>query len=64
MIGYGVEKGVKYWKIRNSWGTYWADQGNAKIIRGKNCIGIESNTAYWATPILEPKKIVRKPKLA
>jgi cathepsin B len=42
MIGWGVEGGVKYWLVANSWNTDWGDNGYFKIIRGINECGIES----------------------
>lgn len=32
-IGYGEEKGVKYWHIQNSWGDDWGEDGNIRIIK-------------------------------
>ncbi|XP_050531271.1 cathepsin B-like isoform X3 [Daktulosphaira vitifoliae] len=46
LIGWGVEKGVPYWLMMNSWNTSWGDKGLFKIKRGSNECGIEeSNTA-------------------
>jgi len=45
IIGWGVEKGTKYWLIANSWNTDWGDQGYFKILRGVNHVGIESDVA-------------------
>jgi hypothetical protein len=28
LMGYGVENGVKYWTIRNSWSPTWGEKGN------------------------------------
>jgi len=42
MIGWGVEGGVKYWLVANSWNTDWGDNGYFKIIRGIDECGIES----------------------
>lgn len=41
VVGWGVEGGVKYWKIANSWNPYWAEKGYFRIKRGDNEGGIE-----------------------
>jgi len=40
--GWGVDNGVKYWKVKNSWNPFWGEKGYFRIVRGTNEGGIES----------------------
>lgn len=42
VIGWGVEKGTKYWLVMNSWNEEWGDNGLFKIKRGFNDCEFES----------------------
>jgi C1A family cysteine protease len=50
VVGWGVEKGKKYWVVRNSWGANWGEGGFFRIARGNNNLALESNCS-WATPV-------------
>ncbi|CAG2102782.1 unnamed protein product, partial [Medioppia subpectinata] len=41
IIGWGVESGVDYWLVANSWNPDWGDKGFFKIARGHNECGFE-----------------------
>ncbi|QDZ23427.1 papain cysteine proteinase [Chloropicon primus] len=50
IAGYGqTADGTKYWIGRNSWGTYWGENGWFRIIRGVDNLGVE-DACDWAVP--------------
>lgn len=50
VAGWGqTASGLKYWVIRNSWGTYWGDAGWLKLRRGVNQM-MSEHSCNWAVP--------------
>eukprot|EP00405_Crypthecodinium_cohnii_P017443 CAMPEP_0206454528 /NCGR_PEP_ID=MMETSP0324_2-20121206/21191_1 /ASSEMBLY_ACC=CAM_ASM_000836 /TAXON_ID=2866 /ORGANISM="Crypthecodinium cohnii, Strain Seligo" /LENGTH=565 /DNA_ID=CAMNT_0053925019 /DNA_START=49 /DNA_END=1746 /DNA_ORIENTATION=+ len=58
LTGFGEENGVPYYTIRNSWSTYWGDNGYIKIARGVNDCCVSCQAGFPTVAATEEALIV------
>ena len=51
LVGYGTgttgkEKGIDYWKIKNSWNTDWGEDGYYRIMAGVAACGLATDAVH------------------
>ena len=53
IYGWGKENGIEFWYGRNSWGTYWGENGHFRIVMYRNNLAVEK-ACSWGTVEKEP----------
>jgi len=62
IVGYGTENGKDYWKIKNSWGEDWGENGFGRIIRGTNKCGVASDASHVVAATAAPGPVPPAPQ--
>jgi C1A family cysteine protease len=48
-VGFGTDK-IAYWKVKNSWGASWGEQGYIRLARGESYNGGEGQCGIYSGP--------------
>jgi len=46
IVGYGTSGSQSYWKVKNSWGAAWGEDGFIRLKMGENACGIADEAMY------------------
>lgn len=60
LVGYGTDEktGQDYWVLRNSWSTYWGDEGYFKIMRGERDCGVSTDAGFPTVAVSETESVI------
>jgi cathepsin L len=46
LVGMGTDNGTNYWRVKNSWGVSWGDQGYIRMVRDQDMCGLANMASY------------------